>query len=141
MKKGRLQEIIKELQGASEMHLKQSEELASHAEDMDKGSPANKKGEYKVDDLVLDPDNPSSLLEGNRSYIQEDEKGQFFTSLGDDESRPNVNNEYTTPTSNTNEIDGIVKRRDTIRPTKGNVFTSIFKKEDLKNKLWVQGDY
>ena len=41
MKKGRLQEIIKELKGASEMHLKQSKDLASHAEDIAKGSPAN----------------------------------------------------------------------------------------------------
>jgi len=49
MKKGRLQEIIKELQGASKMHLKQSKDLASHAEDMAKGSPAKKNGYNKVD--------------------------------------------------------------------------------------------
>ena len=34
MKKDRLQEIIKELKNASEMHLKQSKDLVSHAEDM-----------------------------------------------------------------------------------------------------------
>jgi len=38
MKKGRMQEIVKELQGASKMHLKQSKEIAEHIDDM--GSPA-----------------------------------------------------------------------------------------------------
>jgi len=47
MKKGRLQEIIKELQGASKMHLKQSKDLASHAEDMAKGSPAKMTDDEK----------------------------------------------------------------------------------------------
>jgi len=37
MKKGRLQEIVKELKGASEMHLKQSKEIKSHIDDMSKG--------------------------------------------------------------------------------------------------------
>ena len=40
LKKGRLAEIVKELQGASKMHLKQSKEIESHIEDM--GSPAKK---------------------------------------------------------------------------------------------------
>ena len=40
MKKGRLQEIVKELQGASKMHLKQSKEIDGHIDDM--GSPAKK---------------------------------------------------------------------------------------------------
>jgi hypothetical protein len=139
MKKGRLQEIIKELQGASEMHLKQSKELGSHAEDMAKGSPAKQQGEYNLEDLLLDSDNPSSLGSGNRSDIQVDENGQYFTSLGDNESIPDVNNDYTRPTSNTNEINGIVTERDTIRPSKGNVFKSDLNKEDLKKALWVQG--
>jgi len=38
MKKNRMQEIVKELQGASKMHLKQSKEIAEHIDDM--GSPA-----------------------------------------------------------------------------------------------------
>jgi|TARA_R110000787_G_scaffold123778_1_gene234921 hypothetical protein len=38
MKKGRLKEIVKELQSASKMHLKQSKEIASHIDDME--SPA-----------------------------------------------------------------------------------------------------
>ena len=39
MKKGRLQEIVKELQGASEMHLKQSKEIEEHIDEMkDKGA-------------------------------------------------------------------------------------------------------
>tara|TARA_R110000868_G_C10371149_1_gene718378 strand:+ start:36 stop:485 length:450 start_codon:yes stop_codon:yes gene_type:complete len=37
MKKGRLQEIVKELKGASAMHLKQSKEIKSHIDDMSKG--------------------------------------------------------------------------------------------------------
>ena len=38
MKKGRLKEIVAELQGASKMHLKQSKEIAAHIDDM--ASPA-----------------------------------------------------------------------------------------------------
>ena len=34
MKKGRLKEIVAELQGASKMHLKQSKEIAEHIDDM-----------------------------------------------------------------------------------------------------------
>jgi len=33
MKKGRLSEIVKELQGASKMHLKQSKEIEGHIKD------------------------------------------------------------------------------------------------------------
>ena len=38
LKKGRLKEIVTELQGASKMHLKQSKEIAAHIDDME--SPA-----------------------------------------------------------------------------------------------------
>ena len=38
MKKGRLKEIVAELQAASKMHLKQSKEIEAHIDDM--GSPA-----------------------------------------------------------------------------------------------------
>ena len=139
--KQKLKTIIEELQNASKMHLRQSKELSSHAEDMDKGSPANKKGKYKPEEQLLDSDNPSGYSQGNRSDIQVDKKGQYVTSLGDNESRPDVNNDYTRPTSNSNEIDGVVKKRDTIRPIKGKVFKSKHNKKDLKKKLWVQGDY
>ena len=36
MKKGRMQEIVKELQGASKMHLKQSKEIEKHIIEMKK---------------------------------------------------------------------------------------------------------
>jgi len=42
LKKGRLAEIVKELQVASKMHLKQSKEIDSHIDDME--SPLNQKG-------------------------------------------------------------------------------------------------
>ena len=42
LKKGRLSEIVKELQGASKMHLKQSKEIESHIDDME--SPLDFKG-------------------------------------------------------------------------------------------------
>jgi hypothetical protein len=42
LKKGRLAEIVKELQGASKMHLKQSKEIDSHIDDME--SPLDFKG-------------------------------------------------------------------------------------------------
>jgi hypothetical protein len=42
LKKGRLAEIVKELQNASKMHLKQSKEIDSHIDDME--SPLNQKG-------------------------------------------------------------------------------------------------
>ena len=35
LKKGRLKEIVTELQGASKMHLKQSKEIAAHIDDME----------------------------------------------------------------------------------------------------------
>ena len=41
LEKGRLSEIVKELQGASKMHLKQSKEIDSHIKDME--SPLEKK--------------------------------------------------------------------------------------------------
>ena len=41
LKKGRLAEIVEELQGASKMHLKQSKEIDSHIDDM--GSPLDLK--------------------------------------------------------------------------------------------------
>ena len=47
MKKGRLKEIVAELQGASKMHLKQSKEIAEHIDDMSPvkmNSPLNFKG-------------------------------------------------------------------------------------------------
>ena len=42
LKKGRLAEIVKELQGASKMHLKQSKEIDSHIDDIE--SPLDFKG-------------------------------------------------------------------------------------------------
>jgi len=42
LKKGRLAEIVKELQSASKMHLKQSKEIDSHIDDME--SPLDFKG-------------------------------------------------------------------------------------------------
>jgi|TARA_R110000823_G_C15572093_1_gene461925 hypothetical protein len=42
MKKGRLKEIVAELQGASKMHLKQSKEIEEHIDDMK--SPLKFKG-------------------------------------------------------------------------------------------------
>jgi len=42
LKKGRLAEIVKELQGTSKMHLKQSKEIDSHIDDME--SPLDFKG-------------------------------------------------------------------------------------------------
>ena len=41
LKKGRLSEIVKELAGASKMHLKQSKEIDKHIDDM--GSPLDLK--------------------------------------------------------------------------------------------------
>ena len=41
LKKGRLEEIVKELAGASKMHLKQSKEIDKHIDDM--GSPLDLK--------------------------------------------------------------------------------------------------
>jgi len=43
MKKGRLKEIVAELQGASKMHLKQSKEIQEHIDDMASPAKENKK--------------------------------------------------------------------------------------------------
>ena len=60
-KQSKIDTIIKELQNASKMHLRQSKELASHAKDMDKGSPANQK----------------NLTGENTSEIKTDKKGEY----------------------------------------------------------------
>ena len=45
----KIQTIIEELQNASKMHLRQSEELASHAKDMNKKSPLKQSGKGCAD--------------------------------------------------------------------------------------------
>jgi hypothetical protein len=59
MKKGRLKEIVAELKGASEMHLKQSKEIQGHIDDMK--SPAKKQ----------------RLTGENTSEIKKDNKGEY----------------------------------------------------------------
>ena len=46
LKKGRLAEIVKELAGASKMHLKQSKEIENHIDDME--SPLKKTRKRKL---------------------------------------------------------------------------------------------
>tara|TARA_R100000541_G_scaffold3483_1_gene10749 strand:- start:10 stop:366 length:357 start_codon:yes stop_codon:yes gene_type:complete len=59
MKKGRLKEIVAELQGASKMHLKQSKEIEGHIDDMK--SPVKRQ-----------------LLTGeNTSEIKTDDQGEY----------------------------------------------------------------
>jgi|TARA_R110000772_G_scaffold239339_1_gene351398 hypothetical protein len=50
MKKGRLKEIVKELQGASKMHLQQSKEIDKHIDDMESPAKMRKttKGEGRT---------------------------------------------------------------------------------------------
>tara|TARA_R110002060_G_scaffold51466_2_gene62444 strand:- start:318 stop:602 length:285 start_codon:yes stop_codon:yes gene_type:complete len=48
-KKTKIDIIIEELQNASKMHLRQSEELASHAKDMNKKSPLKQSGKGCAD--------------------------------------------------------------------------------------------
>ena len=57
MKKGRLSEIVKELQGASKMHLKQSKEIEGHIKDM--ASPAKMScwSGYKAEGKKKSPSN------------------------------------------------------------------------------------
>tara|TARA_R110000796_G_scaffold27303_6_gene75467 strand:+ start:42 stop:461 length:420 start_codon:yes stop_codon:yes gene_type:complete len=139
MKKGRLQEIIKELKGASEMHLKQSKDLASHAEDMAKGSPANmgKGDSYKKGELIDETDHEESTYNStnsgkisgmkynveNISEIQTDKKGQFMTSLDQSEYYGGPK-----PTSSnvSNYDQGRNQVRDTLRPATGKKFKKTY---------------
>jgi hypothetical protein len=144
MKKGRMAEIVKELQGASKMHLKQSKEIAKHIDDMK--SPVNSglgvmgKGDaYKKGELIDETDHedlmykstnsPDKLISGtdynveNVSEIQKDKEGQFMTSL--DESEYYGGPE---PTSSTvsNYDQGRNQTRDTLRPAIGNKFIKTY---------------
>ncbi len=54
MKKGRLKEIVKELQGASKMHLKQSKEIEQHIEEVFKVS----ESQYNKENKKMRKENP-----------------------------------------------------------------------------------
>jgi len=139
MKKGRLKEIVTELQGASKMHLKQSKEIAEHIDDM--GSPAKMgKGDpYKKGELIDETDHEESMynttnspdkqISGtqynveNISEIQKDKKGQFMTSLDQSEYYGGPK-----PTSRTvsNYDQGRNQTRDTLRPAVGKKFIKTY---------------
>ena len=139
MKKGRMAEIVKELQGASKMHLKQSKEIAEHIDDM--GSPAKmgKGDSYKKGELIDETDHedsmykstnsPDKLISGtdynveNVSEIQKDKDGQFMTSLDQSEYYGGP-----TPTSSnvSNYDQGRNQVRDTLRPAIGKKFIKTY---------------
>ena len=139
MKKGRLKEIVAELQAASKMHLKQSKEIEAHIDDM--GSPAKMgKGDpYKKGELIDETDHeesmykstnsPDKLISGtsynveNVSKIQSDKKGQFMTSLDQSEYYGGPK-----PTSSTvsNYDQGKNQTRDTLRPAVGKRFLKTY---------------
>jgi len=93
MKKNRLQEIVKELQGASKMHLKQSKEVQQHIDDM--ASPVKQKYEplvskYKEGDLINE-DDASELTDLNvhdLSEIKKDKRSQYMVTTNNDTIRP-----------------------------------------------------
>jgi|TARA_R110000744_G_scaffold93747_2_gene181040 hypothetical protein len=138
-KEFKIDTIIKELQNASKMHLRQSKELSSHAKDMDKGSPANmSKGKsYKKGELIDETDHEegtynstnSGKISGmkynveNLSEIQKDKKGQFMTSLDQSEYYGGPK-----PTSSnvSNYDQGKNKVRDTLRPVTGTKFKKTY---------------
>ena len=112
MKKGRLKEIVTELQGASKMHLKQSKEIAEHIDDM--GSPAKMgKGDPYKDGELLD-ENIAEEMTGNDplvqdlSTVQTDSKGQYVTEL-------DTNEDVFANKRPTNQILESGKPRDTFR--------------------------
>ena len=63
MKKGRMAEIVKELQGASKMHLKQSKEIAKHIDDMK--SPAKRTSQ-------------ETIVGENTGEVKKDKKGRDY---------------------------------------------------------------
>ena len=148
MKKGRMAEIVKELQGASKMHLKQSKEIAEHIDDM--GSPANmgKGDSYKKGELIDETDHEDSMYKStnssgglisgtdynveNVSEIQKDKKGQFMTSLDESEYYGGPK-----PTSSTvsNYDQGRNQTRDTLRPAVGKRFLKTYDNPINKNKF------
>ena len=67
MKKDGLKTIVKELQGASKMHLRQSKEIDGHIDDM--GSPANRgRGDsYKKGQLIDETDHEDSMYKTTNS--------------------------------------------------------------------------
>jgi len=112
MKKGRLKEIVAELQAASKMHLKQSKEIEAHIDDM--GSPAKMgKGDSYKDGELLD-ENIAEEMTGNDplvqdlSTVQTDSKGQYVTEL-------DTNEDVFANKRPTNQILESGKPRDTFR--------------------------
>ena len=63
MKKGRMAEIVKELQGASKMHLKQSKEIEEHIDDME--SPAKRTSQ-------------KNIVGENTGEVKQDKKGRDY---------------------------------------------------------------
>ena len=96
MKKGRMAEIVKELQGASKMHLKQSKEIAEHIDDM--GSPAKKNGYDKVDVQDLQ----------DMGEVKKDKKGKQYVVnerlTGTSKDTLNVGNHYSGRKYKTGEL-------------------------------------
>ena len=79
----KIQTIIEELQNASKMHLRQSEELASHAKDMNKKSPL--KQDKKKNEI--------NLRASKNTQKSETDAGKSTSSLsgGVDYNRGNLN--------------------------------------------------
>ena len=63
----KIQTIIKELQNASKMHLRQSEELASHAKDMNKKSPLKQDKKKNEINLRANRNTQKSETDANAS--------------------------------------------------------------------------
>ena len=84
LKKGRLSEIVKELQGASKMHLKQSEKIQKHIEDME--SPVKMRKTTKGEDRTFRTEEEGAGMteKGVKDYKKENPGSNLQTAVTGD---------------------------------------------------------
>ena len=151
MKKGRLKEIVAELQGASKMHLKQSKEIAAHIDDMESPtkmvSPLNFPGANSSNSSCWDgyrkdgvKDSPSGTGETVNNCVKIGSPAkENITGENTGEIKTDKKGEYTL----INENSVSANKGDTIRPANNKFFKPavIGKSQGSKDGYLIGGDY
>ena len=151
LKKGRLKEIVTELQGASKMHLKQSKEIAAHIDDMESPatmtSPLNFPGANSSNSSCWDgyrkdgvKDSPSGTGETVNNCVKIGSPAkENITGENTGEIKTDKKGEYTL----INENSVSANKGDTIRPANNKFFKPavIGKSQGSKDGYLIGGDY
>tara|TARA_R100000541_G_scaffold22425_1_gene32344 strand:+ start:366 stop:725 length:360 start_codon:yes stop_codon:yes gene_type:complete len=84
MKKGRLQEIVAELQGASKMHLKQSKEIEKHIKEMKSPAEMRKTTKGKGRTFRTEEEGAGMTSKGVSDYKKENPGSKLQTAVTGD---------------------------------------------------------